>query len=89
MLSSARVLLAGANPSGVETLKNLILPGIKEFVVLDNGKVEKVDLGNNFFVAEEDLGLSKAAAVTTKLAELNPDVKGSHLDIDIKLWLKE
>ena len=27
--------LVGANPSGTETLKNLVLPGIKRFTVVD------------------------------------------------------
>jgi amyloid beta precursor protein binding protein 1 len=49
-------LLLGANPSGTETLKNLVLPGIKGFTVVDGENVSKRDLGNNFFVTPESVG---------------------------------
>jgi molybdopterin/thiamine biosynthesis adenylyltransferase len=35
----------GASPSACETLKNLILPQIKKFVVVDNGNITLRDLG--------------------------------------------
>jgi amyloid beta precursor protein binding protein 1 len=49
-LSSSNVLLLGANPSGTETLKNLILPAVGRFTVIDGEKVTERDCGNNFFV---------------------------------------
>ena len=39
ILSSSRILLLGANPSGSETLKNLVLPGIKHFTIVDDSKI--------------------------------------------------
>jgi amyloid beta precursor protein binding protein 1 len=35
----------GAEPAGVETLKNLVLPGIGTFLVLDDKIVTERDLG--------------------------------------------
>lgn len=45
----AHILLVGGSPPGVETLKNLVLPGIGKITVLDGEKVTKRDTGNNFF----------------------------------------
>jgi amyloid beta precursor protein binding protein 1 len=56
ILSSSHILLLGANPSGTETLKNLVLPGIQKFTVVDGDTVSKRDLGNNFFVTPESVG---------------------------------
>ena len=55
-MSSARVLLIGSSSSGTETLKNLVLPGIKSFTIVDNKVVTERDIGNNFFVAPNSLG---------------------------------
>lgn len=60
ILMSSHVLLLGANPSGTETLKNLVLPGIHKFTVVDSQIVTKRDLGNNFFVTPENVGRSRA-----------------------------
>ena len=39
ILSDSRILLIGASASGAETLKNLILPRIKEFTIFDSGVI--------------------------------------------------
>lgn len=44
-LSSSRILCLGASASASETLKNLILPGILEFTIVDSAVVEERDLG--------------------------------------------
>ena len=77
-LSEAHVLLLGAGPAGTETLKNLVLPGVGRFTVVDGEKVEERDTGNNFFVRKSDVGRPRAAATAELLAELNPDVRGAH-----------
>ena len=61
-LSEAHVLLLGAGPAGTETLKNLVLPGVGRFTVVDGEKVEERDTGNNFFVRKSDIGRPRAAA---------------------------
>lgn len=57
---TSHICLLGCDPVGVETLKNLVLPGIGKFTVIDNNKVTERDLGNNFFVDEENLGKDRA-----------------------------
>lgn len=62
--------------TGVETLKNLVLPGIGQFTILDSATVSEADLGVNFFLEDSSLGKSRAEETVKYLVELNPDVKG-------------
>ncbi|KAH9219675.1 hypothetical protein DL95DRAFT_384280 [Leptodontidium sp. 2 PMI_412] len=77
-LEDAHLLLlnSGGGTVGVETLKNLVLPGIGKFTIADAANVEEADLGVNFFLDEESLGKSRAESCVKLLLELNPDVKG-------------
>ena len=77
-LESANILLvnSGAGTVGVETLKNLVLPGIGRFTIADPAAVSHEDLGVNFFVDDSWLGKSRAEACTNFLLELNPEVEG-------------
>ena len=61
---------------GVEALKNLILPGVGGFTIVDPATVVEPDLGVNFFLSEESLGQSRAEETCKYLRELNPDVEG-------------
>ena len=45
ILSNSSILVLGASSAASETLKNLILPGIKHFTIVDEGKVTERDLG--------------------------------------------
>ncbi|KAF4971946.1 hypothetical protein FZEAL_9716 [Fusarium zealandicum] len=77
-LESANILLvnSGAGTVGVETLKNLVLPGIGRFTIADQAVVGHQDLGVNFFVDESWLDRPRAEACTNFLLELNPEVQG-------------
>ena len=77
-LENARILLLNSGPGvvGVETLKNLILPGVGSFTIVDGAVVEEKDLGINFFLTEESLGKSRAEESCRLLKELNPEVMG-------------
>ena len=61
---------------GVETLKNLVLPGVGGFTIVDPAIVTEPDLGVNFFLDEKSLGRSRAEETCKFLQELNPDVVG-------------
>ncbi|PYH42295.1 NEDD8-activating enzyme E1 regulatory subunit [Aspergillus saccharolyticus JOP 1030-1] len=88
-LEEARVLLVNSDGPwgeqstgvsgvvGVETLKNLVLPGIGGFTIVDPALVTEPDLGVNFFLEEESLGKSRAQETCRLLRELNPDVEGN------------
>jgi len=84
LLSEASIIMLGTSPAGTETLKNLVLPGCCQstedrqasFLVVDDKKVGKRDVGNNFFVSIDDIGMDIAPVVTKWLCEMNPDVTG-------------
>jgi molybdopterin/thiamine biosynthesis adenylyltransferase len=48
--------MLGATATGSETLKNLILPQIKKFTIVDNSLVTLQDCGQNFFLTDEEIG---------------------------------
>jgi len=79
-LEAAHIALFGASATGCETLKNLILPGVGRFTIIDDKKVGDADLGVNFFVVSSSIGKSRAEQTAALLGELNPDVRGGYID---------
>ena len=75
-LMTSHILLIRADSVGTETLKNLVLPGIGQFTILDDYTVSAHDLGGNFFVTEDSVGKPRAEVITALLCEMNPDVRG-------------
>ncbi|KAL4780976.1 hypothetical protein BJX76DRAFT_336487 [Aspergillus varians] len=75
--------------AGVETLKNLVLPGIGGFTIVDPAVVTEPDLGVNFFLETESLGKSRAEETCRLLKELNPDVEGNFKSKPITEVLQE
>jgi len=77
-LEEAHVLLLnnGSGVVGVETLKNLVLPGVGKFTIVDANLVIESDLRVNFFLEDSSLGKSRAAETCRLLEELNPEVQG-------------
>lgn len=77
-LEETHVLLINNGPgvTGIETLKNLVLPGIGQFTILDPSLVTEADLGVNFFLEETSLGKFRAVEEVKLLMELNPSVQG-------------
>ena len=76
-LGDTCVVLIGASASGTETLKNLVLPGIGSFCVVDDAVISKQDIASNFFLSSIDTSKSRAEVTCEYLQELNPDVKGA------------
>ena len=76
-LAETVVVLLNPTAAGTETLKNLVLPGLGKFVVVDEAEaaVTAEDVAANFFLPS--LGKPRAATAATCLQELNPDVHGS------------
>jgi len=75
-LEDAHVCLINATATGAETLKNLVLPGIGKFTIVDNKKISDSDF-NNFFIVESSSGKSRAAVTCELLRELNDLADGS------------
>ncbi|KAG7473585.1 hypothetical protein MATL_G00097440 [Megalops atlanticus] len=79
-LENAHVCLINATASGTEILKNLVLPGIGAFTIVDGHKVSGEDVGNNFFLSSSSIGKNRAQATTELLQELNSDVSGNFVE---------
>ena len=82
-LEAAHVCLLNATATGTEILKNLVLPGVGGFTIVDSAKVTALDLGSNFFVSVEHLGRPRAESAIRLLQSLN-DVKGDFIEEDIE-----
>jgi hypothetical protein len=81
-LEETHILLVnnGSGVTGIEALKNLVLPGIGQFSILDPAIVTQADLGVNFFLEDESLGKFRAEETVRLLEELNPDAKGTAIN---------
>lgn len=78
-LEAAHIALFGATATGCEVLKNLVLPSVGQFTIIDNQLVREDDLGTNFFLDEDCVGKPRAERASAMLAELNPDVRGYYI----------
>lgn len=78
-LSQASICCFGSSALACEILKNLVLPGIGSFLIIDNARVTNRDLGQNFFLPPNTvLGDLRAKPVSELLLRLNPTVSGSY-----------
>ncbi|PFX26195.1 NEDD8-activating enzyme E1 regulatory subunit-like [Stylophora pistillata] len=88
-LEGAKICLITASATGTEILKNLILPGIGSFTIVDGEKVTGEDVGNNFFLDKDCIGKSRAECTTELLLELNSDVSGDFIEETTECLLRE
>ncbi|XP_054054307.1 NEDD8-activating enzyme E1 regulatory subunit isoform X1 [Rissa tridactyla] len=79
-LESAHVCVINATATGTEILKNLVLPGIGSFTIVDGNLVSGEDVGNNFFLQKSHIGQNRAQSATELLQELNNDVSGNFVE---------
>lgn len=63
--------MSGLGPLGVEIAKNIVMAGVKEFVIHDTKVVEYKDLSGQFFVGEADIGKNRAESSLKKIKALN------------------
>lgn len=77
-LENSRVLVISGSATSTSILKNLVLPGIGHFTILDHTNVTPEDAGNNFFLeGHSSIGKSRAEEAVRLLAELNDGVESS------------
>lgn len=76
-LENSHVCVINGNTTSAEILKNLVLPGIGEFTIIDEKSVTVSDLSGNFFLDEDDLGTPISTSMCKNLCELNSNVKGN------------
>jgi amyloid beta precursor protein binding protein 1 len=76
-LEASRILVLSASATSTSILKNLVLPGIGHFTILDASAVTPQDAGNNFFLEGPDsIGKNRAEEAVRLLGELNDGVGG-------------
>ncbi|CAH3176008.1 unnamed protein product, partial [Porites evermanni] len=63
--------------------------GIGSFTIVDGEKVTGEDVGNNFFLTQDNVGKSRAECTTEFLLELNSDVSGDFIEAAADSLLKE
>ncbi|KAI0325555.1 hypothetical protein GY45DRAFT_1438278 [Cubamyces sp. BRFM 1775] len=84
-LEASRILLVSSSATSTSILKNLVLPGIGHFSILDNTVTSPADAGNNFFLnARESIGKPRAQEAVPLLRELNESVQGEAVLKDVK-----
>ena len=86
-LEQASVLVVNGTASATQTLKNLVLPGIGSFAILDRHRVTAADIGHNFFLEPSSLGHSRAQEAVKFLLELNDGVQGRAIEEDVGAFL--
>ncbi|KAG6887311.1 hypothetical protein C0992_012895 [Termitomyces sp. T32_za158] len=76
-LENAHLLVISGSATSTSILKNLVLPGIGRFTILDHSQVTPEDAGNNFFLeGPASIGKSRAQEAVRLLGELNEGVVG-------------
>jgi amyloid beta precursor protein binding protein 1 len=79
-LAETCVVLVNTTAAGTETLKNLVLPGVGAFLIVDDQKAVDGDFASNFFVVQ-DASKSRSQIACELLRELNPDVVGNYKSV--------
>ncbi|KIY72889.1 hypothetical protein CYLTODRAFT_387691 [Cylindrobasidium torrendii FP15055 ss-10] len=76
-LEEARLLVLSASATSTSILKNLVLPGVGHFTILDDAITSAADAGNNFFLeGPSSIGKPRAQEAVRLLLELNDGVVG-------------
>ncbi|PWN37308.1 uncharacterized protein FA14DRAFT_159419 [Meira miltonrushii] len=88
-LESANVAILGAGYLSACVIKNLVLPGMGKFVLVDSRSIDEADLGNNFFISSSAKGKGRAEEVLQNLLELNPEVKGEAIKQEPAKWAQD
>jgi len=84
-IRNANILLITMKGLGNEIAKNLVLAGIGAITIVDHESVTEVDLGAQFLITEEHIGLNRALAASDALRRLNPRVQVTVDMDDIRL----
>lgn len=61
MLSSSLLIAGGFRGLAAEVSKNCVLAGVGKITLLDSEDVKESDLGANYFLREEEVGLKVSA----------------------------
>ncbi|MCJ1427585.1 hypothetical protein MMC29_005488 [Sticta canariensis] len=73
-LRTANILLINMRALANEIAKNLVLAGVGSIRIVDSETVVDDDLGSQFFVSDQHLGMNRAEAAAPQIRKLNPRV---------------
>lgn len=85
LLQRASVCIINATPTATELLKNLVLPGIASFTIVDHHPITPADRAANFFLSTppvtdaSHIPVSRAAHLAQAMHRLNPDVAPAYV----------
>ena len=82
-IARTRILLIGAGALGNEILKNLVLLGFRNVVVVDLDRLEVTNLSRAVLCRRTDVGRLKAEAVAAAALELEPELRIQPLALNI------
>ena len=89
LLESARVLVVQPTVTSLELVKNLVLPGVGSFTLLDEPHTVQSDDLVSFYLSPDDVGSERVSSLVKNLNELNEDVAGDfHHVEDANVWLQ-
>ncbi|XP_033101544.1 SUMO-activating enzyme subunit 2-like isoform X2 [Anneissia japonica] len=75
MVSACKVLVVGAGGIGCELLKNLVLTGFTDIVVIDLDTIDVSNLNRQFLFQKKHVGKSKAQVAKESALKFNPNVR--------------
>lgn len=86
-LLNARVIVVGAGALGNEVLKLLALMGVGNITVVDFDVVSFSNLSRMVLFREEDIGKPKVEIAAKRIKEINPEIKITPINDDIRFAL--
>ena len=78
-LMKSKVVIINMSGLGTEIAKNIVLGGAGELVLVDEATTTESDLGKNFLIGQEHVGVNRAEASLKELKSMNSLVSLSHL----------
>ncbi|KAJ9061802.1 E1 ubiquitin-activating protein aos1 [Entomophthora muscae] len=73
-MKNSSILVLGTSGLSIELMKNMVLAGVGQIIVVDERSVELGELGSNFYINFSDQGKMRAEVCVEKLKLLNPKV---------------
>ncbi len=83
-LRNARVLVVGAGAIGNEVLKNLALSGIGHLYIIDMDRIDLSNLSRTVLFRDRDEGKKKSVVAARAVEAVNPDVRATAFDGDVR-----
>lgn len=82
-VENAKVMVVGAGALGNEVIKNLVLMGIGNILILDFDEIELANLSRSVLFRESDSGRKKAEVAAARAREINPNVHVQYFHGDV------